>query len=375
MEARHGVKITEQIKAIDPKFKEISWLTFTDPDDFLDRDYFYEVDKFLKKHKDEPVKMLSCNISEYKSLAHRSKTECIASMMRKSKVSERIDANATFFFANATFFFASATRGLKFSEKCKPHYEDGKFMAEFIFHLTPESKVAAVKESLYHYRKNNDDSTLSKANADKRNFLVVPKEGWLAVLKEAKERFGKVPSWLENTILWELYWMTQQLVNDKAYNARVLNKAEQEEFLSLLDECFSYISTQAILSKSFYRYFEKLGFLHCFKKEKIPFRIIEFVKYDKAFNEFMLKYYTYDPNEKAEFLFDGVPGVVSYEQTKECKILERVFLYEKLVFVKVPPSGHKFEIFLDGKRANIEHKKIYYRQFFFVERFLKGKDA
>ncbi|EOH4508441.1 glycosyltransferase family A protein, partial [Campylobacter jejuni] len=27
----------------------ILWVTFTDPDDFLDRDYFYEVDSFLKK--------------------------------------------------------------------------------------------------------------------------------------------------------------------------------------------------------------------------------------------------------------------------------------------------------------------------------------
>ncbi|HEG7018615.1 TPA: glycosyltransferase family 2 protein, partial [Campylobacter jejuni] len=26
------------------------WITFTDPDDFLDRNYFYEVDKNIKKH-------------------------------------------------------------------------------------------------------------------------------------------------------------------------------------------------------------------------------------------------------------------------------------------------------------------------------------
>ncbi|HEC1812876.1 TPA: glycosyltransferase family 2 protein, partial [Campylobacter lari] len=29
------------------------WVTFTDPDDFLDRNYFYEVDKFLSTHQDD----------------------------------------------------------------------------------------------------------------------------------------------------------------------------------------------------------------------------------------------------------------------------------------------------------------------------------
>ncbi|TQR27513.1 hypothetical protein DMB92_09175, partial [Campylobacter sp. MIT 99-7217] len=33
--------------------KDIEWVTFTDPDDFLDRDYFYEVDRFLRKEEGE----------------------------------------------------------------------------------------------------------------------------------------------------------------------------------------------------------------------------------------------------------------------------------------------------------------------------------
>ncbi|EIK8629652.1 glycosyltransferase family A protein, partial [Campylobacter jejuni] len=37
------------------------WVTFTDPDDFLDRNYFYEVDKNIKKHKDDDICMVSCN--------------------------------------------------------------------------------------------------------------------------------------------------------------------------------------------------------------------------------------------------------------------------------------------------------------------------
>ncbi|ELL6933476.1 glycosyltransferase family 2 protein, partial [Campylobacter coli] len=37
------------------------WVTFTDPDDFLDRNYFYEVDKFLSAHQDDDICMIACN--------------------------------------------------------------------------------------------------------------------------------------------------------------------------------------------------------------------------------------------------------------------------------------------------------------------------
>ncbi|EDO9706864.1 glycosyltransferase, partial [Campylobacter jejuni] len=42
----------------------IPWVTFTDPDDFLDRDYFYEVDSFLKKQNN--IAMVATNIIFYR---------------------------------------------------------------------------------------------------------------------------------------------------------------------------------------------------------------------------------------------------------------------------------------------------------------------
>ncbi|EAJ5475456.1 glycosyltransferase family 2 protein, partial [Campylobacter jejuni] len=42
----------------------IPWVTFTDPDDFLDRDYFYEVDSFLKKQNN--IVMVATNIIFYR---------------------------------------------------------------------------------------------------------------------------------------------------------------------------------------------------------------------------------------------------------------------------------------------------------------------
>lgn len=43
-----GLKYLQENDSLKDKF---SWVTFTDPDDFIDRDYFYEVDEFLAKNK------------------------------------------------------------------------------------------------------------------------------------------------------------------------------------------------------------------------------------------------------------------------------------------------------------------------------------
>ncbi|EAI0691271.1 glycosyltransferase family 2 protein, partial [Campylobacter coli] len=43
---------------------QISWVSFADPDDFLDRDYFYEVDNFLKNQ--DNIAMIATNIIFYR---------------------------------------------------------------------------------------------------------------------------------------------------------------------------------------------------------------------------------------------------------------------------------------------------------------------
>ncbi|EIY3478653.1 glycosyltransferase family 2 protein, partial [Campylobacter coli] len=44
------------------------WVTFTDPDDFLDRNYFYEVDKFLLTHQDDDICIISTNVFIYNNI-------------------------------------------------------------------------------------------------------------------------------------------------------------------------------------------------------------------------------------------------------------------------------------------------------------------
>ncbi|MDQ9204241.1 glycosyltransferase family A protein [Cronobacter sakazakii] len=37
------------------------WVTFIDPDDFVDADYFYNLDNFLYQNQDKDIKMVGCN--------------------------------------------------------------------------------------------------------------------------------------------------------------------------------------------------------------------------------------------------------------------------------------------------------------------------
>ncbi|EGG1814018.1 glycosyltransferase family 2 protein, partial [Campylobacter coli] len=53
------------LKYIQENNYKTPWVTFTDPDDFLDRNYFYEVDKFLSTHQDDDICMIGCNVIFY----------------------------------------------------------------------------------------------------------------------------------------------------------------------------------------------------------------------------------------------------------------------------------------------------------------------
>uniref|UniRef100_UPI00113002F7 glycosyltransferase family A protein n=1 Tax=Campylobacter devanensis TaxID=3161138 RepID=UPI00113002F7 len=57
-----GLKLLQE----DPNLKDkFTWVTFTDPDDFVDIDYFYEVDEFLVKNRDDSISMIACNLIFY----------------------------------------------------------------------------------------------------------------------------------------------------------------------------------------------------------------------------------------------------------------------------------------------------------------------
>ncbi|EID1267825.1 glycosyltransferase family 2 protein, partial [Campylobacter coli] len=96
------------------------WVTFTDPDDFLDRNYFYEVDKFLSAHQDDDICMIACNMIYYMEstftycdkhpLKHKFRIEY--TILQNSNLNKYIQGSI-----GSTFIFYEYINNLIFDEK------------------------------------------------------------------------------------------------------------------------------------------------------------------------------------------------------------------------------------------------------------------
>ncbi|EFT9677289.1 glycosyltransferase family 2 protein, partial [Campylobacter coli] len=164
------------------------WVTFVDPDDFLDRNYFYEVDKFLEKNKNEDICMIGCNIIFYfeKNKSFRDEHSLKFKFQQGEKLITNKNLDNFIQLACNSALIKSSKICTLFDENLKPNFEDAKFINEYLLENL-ESKSAFLKNAMYFYRKRQDkSSTLDTKLQNKSYYLVVPKIGYLDLLQNIK---------------------------------------------------------------------------------------------------------------------------------------------------------------------------------------------
>ncbi|EAK6016495.1 glycosyltransferase family 2 protein, partial [Campylobacter lari] len=251
------------------------WVTFTDPDDFLDRNYFYEVDKFLSTHQDDDICMIGCNLIFYYEKQKQYKDEHPLNFKFKKKylIKEVYNLNDFIQLGVQSAFFSVKkilTSGLYFDEKLRQFNEDLKFTNQFFIRHENE-KVAYISGAKYFYRKRSSgNSIIDQASKNINLYLQASKLGTLDLLIDAKLNLNRIPLYVQYSVLYHFAWQIRSIVNnsEKLY---FMNEQEKREYLDLLDKNFSYIDSATILNcsyKGFYN-FEKKGILNCFKNEKL----------------------------------------------------------------------------------------------------------
>ncbi|EHD7813976.1 glycosyltransferase, partial [Campylobacter coli] len=165
------------------------WVTFTDPDDFLDRNYFYEVDKFLATHQDDDICMIGCNIIFYYEKQKIHKDNHPLNFKFKSGVQVKENYNLDSFIqlsAASCFMNIGYLDKLLFDEKLKPNFEDAKFINEYLL-KNINLKSAFLPTVKYFYRKRGEgNSTLDNSNKYSDLYLLVSRRGCLKLLQENK---------------------------------------------------------------------------------------------------------------------------------------------------------------------------------------------
>lgn len=226
------------------------WVTFIDPDDFVNKDYFKEVNNTLLKHKNVDISMIACNLLYYfekyditiNKHPLREKFKTTIPPIEVKNLDKYIQLSAS-----SAFFKTALIRKmqLQFDTRIKPNFEDAHFLNSYL--ITNETtSVIFLKEAIYYYRRRkNKTSTIDTTWHRPEQYNDILRFGYLDLFEKAKEKFGYIPYFVQRTILYNLSWYFKYMVDHPEFT-NFLTKEKQHHFKILLEQLFNDISIEPI---------------------------------------------------------------------------------------------------------------------------------
>ncbi|MBZ7950199.1 CDP-glycerol glycerophosphotransferase family protein [Campylobacter molothri] len=343
---------------------KVSWITFTDPDDFLDRDYFYKVDYFLHKNQKEDIAMVATNIIFYREKRKILYKDIHALKFKFNKQinlcdNKNLNENIQLSVASC-FIRRDCLMDIFFDKKLISNFEDGKFINLYLFNNL-NLKSVFLKKAIYFYRKRFDQSsTLDKKNKNNNFYLNILKNGYLDLLKATSKK-NKIPSFIQNVIIYELFWQIKDLIN-KPEKLSFMKQNEIQKYSFLLEEIFSYIDSKSILNFNFkpFSFLYKMGFLTCFKNEKVVINRVFIEQLDDKNNEILIKFYTGDFNDNIQLFFNNERAKIICSKIRQYDFLNKIFIYEKRIWFKFDINATNITCFVNDNKVDIFYQeKIY----------------
>ena len=351
-------------------FVKTPWVAFTDPDDFLNDQYFANIDDYLSKCKDyEDVSIISTNMIFYYEdtktfkdnhpLNFKFKTE--SSILPVSKLDKNIQLSA----ASAVFNFDIIKKYDISFPNIKPNFEDGYFIGNLLIKAN-NAYVVHIKTSKYYYRKRRDvNSTLDGAWKKEEHYSSVFTQGYIPLLNEGIKTVNASPI-IQNSILYDLVWHIKYLLN-KAHLASFLSDEQRKKYLSYMDQCFSKIDVNILLDFGLCGiwHYHKLGICNCFKHEMpniLPLIYIE--KFDSFKDEIRIRYFT-DKEYLEEFYIGEQEIIPSHAKWVRDDFLTRTFILQRIIWLPLHKIRNgAFKFFINGTQSRIycngkQTKEIY----------------
>ena len=339
------------------------WVTFTDPDDFLDINYFKNIDDFLFKFNND-VCFISTKIIKYLEdkkeyredhpLNFKFNNNRISTYYIKES-GKNIQLSLASSFLRTDYLF---DKNIFFDENIKPHFEDGHLIARYLQEFY-NKKISFIRDAKYFYRKRkNKTSTIDCGVTNKLNYFNPLKYGYIDILKK-NNNFD----FIYNTVLYDLMWYIKPLINKpKKYIS--LTDNERNDFLNLIDECFYNIEAKKILDFNLAGiwFYYKVGILNCFKNLNIPNwfgQIIYIENYDAFKDQILIRYFT-GKIEKEDFKINRNSIIPSYTKTQQDDFLGRRFVLTRYIWLPLKNKNGIFTAYINNKSAKITLAKKQY---------------
>lgn len=340
------------------------WISFPDPDDMLCRHYLHYVNKYLNRKRKKPLILLSCNLIMYDEATDKYTDNHPLNYKYKNSYSER-DANHLRDYiqlsAASSFIHLASLRASKllFQPTIKPTFEDGYLINRLL--LKNGNMVAGfVKNAKYFYRKRRDESSLVFSARQKKEWYLDQLEyGYLDLLKKSVKRDGKVPYFIQRTVIYEIAPRIRHLLN---HSERVdfLTIQEKNKFINLLDEIFTYIESETIRSMTFGMFNEEIrvGLLSMFKGESRAYDYIYLTRKNNKNNTIQLTYFSNDLIYKeVDIYVNGqIANKINFSKFSS-SVLNRHFVNENRFWIHIP-DGAELRATISGRPARFRYQGL-----------------
>lgn len=334
------------------------WVSFIDPDDFVDLRYFAEVDNFLFKHRQRDLRLFSCNFVFYFDNKQQfSDTHPLRYRFTQGdKVFSCIDLEKHVQLTVNSVFFLSAsirTNSIAFDSRVKPSFEDGVFVADYMACQSGGTAGFGPKAKYYYRKRDDGTSTLDSAWSKVGRYTDVLEFGYLRSMHTYLEKFGSIPEHFQRTVLYDLTWHVKTLVNHSEI-ASFLTEDERDRYFSLLDQIFALIDDRVIINFDLAGcwLFHKIGMLGCFKGRAPEFRVVYVEDFDPVKNQLLLRYFSHAPALE-EYRLDGDDTLPLFAKTTRHDFLGRSFVCERRIWIPIGEVPQKLRVILDGVEARI----------------------
>lgn len=327
------------------KYAKTEWVTYIDPDDFVDARYFKNIAKVIAEN--ENLAMVSCNFIFYhENTGKISNSHPLKYRFKKNnkKQISNMD-NMIQMHVNSVFFKKSIIDkgAVVFDGRLKPNFEDGHFVARYMEHCGNDF-IYFCKDSIYFYRKRADStSALDTSWSKLGKFSDVLEYGYLDLLNTYEKKYDKVPKNIQWTIIYELLWHFKYLLQ-KPERANFLTIEQKNKYIWLISSIF-----QKIDSKEIFRFnlagawfYHKFGILHAFKNDNPPFQIVYIESFDKIKRKLKVKYFVKNEFCDQNIYIDNNKTTPEVSKLVKHDFLDVCFCKEVISWIDIPKDSKFF---------------------------------
>lgn len=332
---------------------DADWVTFADPDDAFDDRYFDEVTKFIELHAGNELALLAAH--QMRLTDDGSLTDSHPLRAKFGKRSRIVDLDiepVIQMSVNSAFFRVDWLReaGVRFDGRVRPVFEDAHFIGRYLLE-TGGHVIGLMSSAKYHYRIRSDGSSLMQTYFHRpEKYLNVPRYGHLDLLHLAQS-LGPIPRWLENMVLYDLFWYFKDERGILSPTAAAPPEVF-EEFHQLIGEVTSILTPDAIRAFSVMWVEEAIRLALAVGYHDPSFRpeTVELDRVDEIHQTVAFTYWFTGERPDEEFRVDGQVVEPLSETVQDYVFFGRALVRQRHVWLR---RGEATTVTLDSHRTPI----------------------